>query len=503
MDAKAFDVSTESTPKELLIADDSIVYDAIVVGAGVIGPCIATSLARKGKNVLIIEKSWAMPERIVGELMQPGGVRALRSLGMVQAINNIDAFPVTGYTVFYNDQKVDIPYPYKADIAPLEKIEGLVKDGNDQVLEDKNLHVKDYEEDERERGVAFVHGRFLDNLRKITMSETNVTCLQGNCIEILRNEKNEVIGTKVEIEGRGKISFKADLTFICDGIFSHFRKELSTTHIPKVESSFIGMALFHADIPAPMHGHVILGSDHLPIILYQISSVETRILCAYNSKKVPSNIKEWMIKNVQPFIPKSLRAAFDLALIDNKFKSLPNSYLPSVPNTVPGMCVIGDAMNMRHPLTGGGMTVGLSDVVLFVKMFGDMDFSDRSKITLEMEKFHQDKRSYDSVINTLSISLYSLFAAENDNLKALQKGCFKYFQRGGNCVNVPIKFLSGTLPNPLLLSKTFFAVVLYAIITNIQEHGVKGLPITLLQAISILLTACKVFTPYLYREWAN
>lgn len=486
--------------QELLNADSSITYDAIVIGAGVIGPAVATGLARKGKKVLIIERDWAMPDRIVGELMQPGGVRALRSLGMVQSINNIDAYPVTGYTVMYDGEKVDIPYPYKADIGPVEKLKDVVKDGNDKVLEDNTIHTKEFEDGERERGVAFVHGKFLNNLRDICAKEPNVTRLQGNCVEVLKSKTNEVVGTKVDIEGRGKVDFKGHLTFVCDGIFSRFRRELNTKHVPTVNSSFVGMSLWDAKNPAPMHGHVIVGPDHMPILVYQISPEETRILCAYNSPKLPTDIKSWMIKDVQPFIPKSLRPSFDNALAEGKFRSMPNSYLPARQNDVIGLCVIGDALNMRHPLTGGGMTVGLNDVVLLLKKIGDLDFSDRATVLDELLDLHYDKKSYDTVINVLSIALYSLFAADNKNLKALQKGCFKYFQKGGDCVDVPVKFLSGVMPKPFLLTRVFFATALYAVYLNIEERGFLGLPMALLEGIMILITATRVFAPFLYRE---
>ncbi|CCD24513.1 squalene monooxygenase NDAI_0D01990 [Naumovozyma dairenensis CBS 421] len=484
----------------LIDADNSITYDALVVGAGVIGPCVATALARKGKKVLIVERDWAMPDRIVGELMQPGGVRALRSLGMIQSINNIDAYPVTGYTVIFNGEKVDIPYPYKADVKPVEKLPDLVKDGNDKVLEDKTIHIKDYEEGERERGVAFVHGRFLNNLRNITAQEKNVTRLQGDVIEILKNEAKEVIGAKVNIDGRGKVDFKAHLTFVCDGIFSHFRRELSPEHVPTVGSSFVGMSLFDAKTPVPMHGHVILGTKHMPILVYQISPEETRILCAYNSPKLPGDIKTWMANNVQAYIPESLRPSFDKALAQGKFRSMPNSYLSARQNNVTGLCVIGDALNMRHPLGGGGMTVGLNDVVLLVEKIGDMDFSQREKILDELLDYHFQRKSYDSVINVLSIALYSLFAADNNNLRDLQRGCFKYFQRGGDCVKLPVEFLAGLMPNPFLLTRVFFAVVFYTIYLKFEERGFLGLPFALLEGIMILLTAIKVFTPYLLGE---
>jgi squalene monooxygenase len=36
--------------------------------------------------------------------------------------------------------------------------------------------------------------------------------------------------------------------------------------------------------------------------------------------------------------------------------------MPSKERLIDGVLVIGDALNMRHPLTGGGMTVSLRDV---------------------------------------------------------------------------------------------------------------------------------------------
>ncbi|CCK71681.1 squalene monooxygenase KNAG_0H02660 [Huiozyma naganishii CBS 8797] len=489
--------------QNLFNADEGVTYDAIVIGAGVIGPCVATGLARKGKKVLIVERDWALPDRIVGELMQPGGVRALRSLGMVQSINNIEAVPVTGYTVMFNGEKVDIPYPYKSDVEPVHKVKDLVRDGNDQVLDDGHITKKDFETDERERGVAFVHGKFLDNLRAIVRNEPNVTCVQGNCVEVLKDAQNnnEVIGAKIDIEGRGKVDFKAHITFVCDGIFSHFRKELNPEHVPTVGSSFVGMSLYHAKMPTPNHGHVILGNKHMPVIVYQISPEETRILCAFNSAKVPKDLKGWMQKDVQPYIPEALRPSFDDALQAGKFRAMPNSYLPARQNDVIGMCVIGDALNMRHPLTGGGMTVGLHDVVLLMDKIGDLDFSDRATILDELLDLHFERKSHGTVVNVLSIALYSLFAADTPNLKALQRGCFKYFQRGGDCVNVPVQFLSGVLPNPLYLTRVFFAVALYTCYLNIEERGFFGFPLGVLEGFMIFFTAVRVFTPFMLGEY--
>ncbi|AGO09849.1 AaceriAAL141Cp [[Ashbya] aceris (nom. inval.)] len=489
-----------SYPKELLCADEKVMYDAIVVGAGVVGPCVATALARKGKKVLIVEREWSQPDRIVGELMQPAGVRALRSLGMVQAINNIDACSTSGYTVIYNGEKISFPYPYKADSRPPEKIPDLVFDGNDKVVDDGTISVKEFEEDEREHGVGFVHGRFLQNLRAICAAEERVTRLQGNVVSILRNDSKEVIGTKVDVPGRGKVDFKAHMTFVCDGIFSRFRRELSTSNTSKVWSSFVGLSLHNADLPTKHHGHVILGTDHMPIIAYQISSTETRILCAYNYPTLPKNIPEWLQKEVQPFIPPSLRKSFDAALESRTFKCMPNSWLPASQNTVTGLCVVGDALNMRHPLTGGGMAVGLMDVVLLVKTIGDMDFADREEVLNELLGFHYERKAHACVINTLSIALYSLFAADSYYLKKLQKGCFEYLGRGEEWVRQPISFLSGVLASPYLLTKVFFTVALYSVLINFRGRTPLGFLLAIFEGFAIIFTAAKVFTPFLYEQ---
>lgn len=57
-------------------------YDVAIIGAGIIGPALAKTFAEDGRKVLLIERDLAEPDRIVGELLQPGGVRALTKLGL-------------------------------------------------------------------------------------------------------------------------------------------------------------------------------------------------------------------------------------------------------------------------------------------------------------------------------------------------------------------------------------------------------------------------------------
>jgi len=56
--------------------------EVVVVGAGVLGSAIAAALARDGRCVTAVERDLSEPNRIVGELLQPGGFRALKKLGL-------------------------------------------------------------------------------------------------------------------------------------------------------------------------------------------------------------------------------------------------------------------------------------------------------------------------------------------------------------------------------------------------------------------------------------
>jgi squalene monooxygenase len=80
---------------------EQVKYDVLVVGAGVVGCAAAKAFADQGRQVLILERNPAQPDRIVGELLQPGGVAGLEQLGLGDCVRGIDAAPVLGYHMFW------------------------------------------------------------------------------------------------------------------------------------------------------------------------------------------------------------------------------------------------------------------------------------------------------------------------------------------------------------------------------------------------------------------
>lgn len=487
-------------------------FDAIVIGAGVVGPCMSTALARQGKKVLIVERDWSEPDRIVGELMQPAGVKALRELGMVKAVNGVGARNVTGYYIKYYQQELTIDYPSKEEVYktnPVKAVPLCVKDGNDKMSDnDPDLSVEDWDKDENVRGVSFQHGKFITNLRNIVRAEENVTWVEGTVTKLVRDERNldVVRGVVVKTSSGEMTTYTASVTFACDGIYSKFRKEHASDNVPAVESYFVALALEDCKLPMVNKGHVIMG-DHAPVLIYRVSEHETRMLCAFRSSKPPSSSTffEYLENDVMHNLPKSVVPSFKKCLKERKFRAMPNQYLSAPKQGIrnKGFIMLGDSLNLRHPLTGGGMTVGINDTALLAKLLYKVDLADHDEVARKLSLFHTKRKNLDAVINTLSIALYSLFAADKKGLKILQEGCFEYFLLGGDCLKGPMGLLSGMLPFPMLLFNHFFSVAFYAIYCNYAKRGVSGFPLAFIESFQAFFTAVIVFTPYLWSELVN
>lgn len=68
---------------------------------------------------------------------------------------------------------------------------------------------------------------------------------------------------------------------------------------------------------------------------------------------------------------------------------MPNRSMPAAPHPTPGAFLMGDAVNMRHPLTGGGMTVALADIVVVRDLLKPLNnLNDASALCKYLESFY-------------------------------------------------------------------------------------------------------------------
>ena len=469
--------------------------NVVIVGAGILGCAMAVALGNQGRSVILLEKSLKEPERIVGELLQPGGVQALEKLGIRDCLEEIDAIKVYGYDVIYYGEEVRIPYPRNA------------RDEDEVVEENHNPDEMRGTKRKRPEGRSFHHGRFIQKLREKAMQQPNVTVVEAKVTELVRSDyTGQILGVQATVKGEAD-SFFAGLTIIADGYDSKFRKEFRPD-APVSKSKFWGLELIDTELPMPCHGHVVLG-DGAPVLLYQIGTHETRALVDIPANLPSASVEAGGVKGhlknvVLPSLPKQVQPAFEAAIDrPDRFRSMPNSWLRPTTNKTPGLIILGDAMNMRHPLTGGGMTVAFNDVVLLSELLDPKvvpSLDDTRLVVKQMSTFHWRRKGLTSVINILAQALYSLFAADDAQLKALQMGCFQYFKLGGNCIDGPVGLLAGIIRQPFVLFYHFFAVALYAIWIYITSASLIMMPFRLIGSIGVFWKACVVIFPYIFSE---
>ncbi|CAK7263118.1 Squalene epoxidase [Sporothrix epigloea] len=527
--------------------------DVVVVGAGVLGCALAFALADQGRSVLLLEHNMHEPDRIVGELMQPGGVASLQKLGLGECVEGIDAVACHGYHVVYDGEDIAIPYPpvdADGNVSMDAYVPGSIEEKKRSNKRDDSITPK---------GCSFHHGRFILQLRRKCLAHPNITVVETEVTSLIRGGPNpdEVLGvhtqTTVRLDGspisradaaaaakkdkeagaavpscpttKVQDCYFGQLTVVADGYASRFRSEV-LGNSAMVKSKFYALELIDCPLEPKGFGHVFINSSTYPVLLYQIGTHETRALI-----DVPANLPAASVANggvrgyirnvVIPSLPDSLHACIEEALSDGKIpRSMPNSWLPPAPRSSitkaasQGVVLLGDAYNMRHPLTGGGMTVALNDALIISELLAPgrvPDLGDHAAVARAMGDFHWSRKRLTSIINVLAQALYALFAADSRPQRVLQQGCFKYFQQGWAAQ--PVGLMAGIIRKPLVLAYHFFSVAFLGIWLNsvqVMSGGSSSpngtvmsllkLPLAIADGILVLWTACIVFLPVFWRE---
>ena len=431
-------------------------FDICIIGAGMAGATIAAYLAPKGVRIALIDHCFKEKKRIVGELLQPGAVLSLKQMEMGHLLNDFDAQLVDGYALLQGNEKITIAYPTPHN------------------------------------GVGLHNGRFLQKIRESALQNESVTQIHGKALQLLENAQHEIIGVSYREVGTSEIKeIHAPLTITSDGFFSNFRESLSNNE-KSVTSYFIGVILKDCDMPFPKHGHVFL-SGPTPFICYPISSNEVRLLVDFPGDQLPRKalLQKHLDTNVTPYIPECMQKCYHKALLDGGFKVMPNHYMAAKPIIRKGAVMLGDALNMRHPLTGGGLTAVFSDIeILSAHLLAMPDFSNLDLIHDKIEAYYRDRQQANANLNILANALYGVMS--NDLLKT---AVFKYLQLGGKNAQESISILAGLNRNHYSLIKQFFFLAVFGAFDLVRQ-GVGNLP----NSLKLLFDALLIIKPLAKNE---
>ncbi|XP_058006666.1 squalene monooxygenase SE1-like [Hevea brasiliensis] len=161
-------------------------------------------------------------------------------------------------------------------------------------------------------------------------------------------------------------------------------------------------------------------------------------------------------------IPNELYDAFIFAIEKGNIRTMPNRSMPASPHPTAGALLLGDAFNMRHRLTGGGMTIALSDIVLLRDFLRSLqNLNDVSVLCKYLESFYTLRKPMASTINALAGALYKVFSASTDLVRnEMRQACSDYLSFGGIFSKGPISLLLGLKLHSLNLVLHFFSVAI-------------------------------------------
>lgn len=398
-------------------------FDLCIAGAGMAGATMAAFLAPKGYKIALIDKDFDFKDRIVAELLQPSAVNLFKEMGLGECLKGFDAQEVYGYAMMKDGEAFQIPY--NAD--------------------ESTNHV----------GIGVNSGLFLQNIRTYLKTFENITFIKG-AVTALRKEDETVIGaTYYDNDFEKDFDVDAKLTIASDGFYSKLRTSLSNNEV-SITSHFIGVLMKDVVLPFPNHGHLFL-SGPTPFVCYPINSHEVRCLVDFPSDIPPrrgKQINEHLEKNVIPYLPEQVKPAFIKAYQEGKFKVMANQLMPAKPKKIKGVVLLGDSLNMRHPLTGGGLTAVFQDV----KLLGDYlmampSFENQELIFENVKKYYKERVLLNANVNILANALYGVMSNE-----LLKDAVYEYLKKGGTNASVPIQMLAGLDRNTTTLIKHFFGV---------------------------------------------
>ena len=120
-----------------------------------------------------------------------------------------------------------------------------------------------------------------------------------------------------------------------------------------------------------------------------------------------------------------------------------------------GAVLLGDSLNMRHPVTGGGMTATFNDIISLNEEIRGVDIHNADALEKAIQKYYTTRSKDVETINILANALYKVF--RNDELK---DACFEYLRKGGEKSWGPLSILAGVNRDKKYLLKHFFKVAL-------------------------------------------
>lgn len=376
--------------------------DVVVVGGGFAGLAAAAAFAQKGARVTVLEAHAGHDPRFRGELIHPRGVRALEALGLKQPLVEAGGVPVRGFAVSPNLSTDNILLPYEDDLGD---------------------------------GLGIEHRQMVSTLRACVEALPDVELCTGARVDALLEEAGRVVGVRTA----GGEEFRGDLVVGADGRQSRLRALLGLSAETQLLSYTVALSVEGEVLRNAGRGHVFLGAPG-PILAYPygVGLVRMCIDIPLGAPKGKANLKAFVAERYTPFLPQPLRAAMLRALEQHGVEGCANQAVYTQQCAVRGAVLVGDAGGCSHPLTAGGMTIGMNDVVQLVDVLERHGTGEAALLEYQRLRYR-----FARTREIFTEALYEIFRGLDAGSLALQSGIFRYWRSSERSRRASMGILSG------------------------------------------------------------
>jgi 2-polyprenyl-6-methoxyphenol hydroxylase-like FAD-dependent oxidoreductase len=313
-------------------------FDVVVVGGGIAGSALATTLARGGLAVGVLERDLQPVDRVRGEFMAPWGVVELKRLGLLDALVKAGGL-FTVRTIPYDENRpgdAALPYALRfSDIVP--DVPGCLCMGHPAMCSALASEAKN-------AGVAFLTG----------IEDIDVVPGTPPVIAFSHSGK--------------RVEWKPRLIVGADGRNSRVRQQLGFKTLADPPHHLIGGMLVEGVSDWQQDIHVIGTEGRVRFFVFPQGGDRARLYLCYNfADKADYAGPNRQQKVIEAFA--NLKCLPQAGMIGDSrplgpFNSFSNEDHWVENPTAPGVVLIGDAAGHNDPVTGQGLSIALRDVRL-------------------------------------------------------------------------------------------------------------------------------------------
>ena len=392
--------------------------DILVVGGGFTGMAAAAALASRGAKVTVLETLNGPVSQFRGELIHPRGVRALEALGLKAPLLAAGGVGVVGFAPVPGQGEDPVLLPYAAGGG---------------------------------EGLGIDHGQMVRTLRREVARRPGVTLRENARVDDLLRQGARVVGVRLS-DGE---ELRADLVVGADGRYSRLRKLLGLDPEPQLLSYTVAVQCEGDVLPWKSRGHVFLGAPG-PILAYPYGQGRVRMCIdvPVGAAKGKDAYRALIRRAYAPFVPQPLRDAMLHGLDAHPFEGCATHAIETLACAAPGIALVGDAGGCSHPLTAGGMTCAMNDVLVLADVLSRRGDADGA-----LEEYQRERYKFIRMRAMFTEALYEVFRGLDDGSKTLQAGVFRYWRRSARARAASMGILSGDESRPRVFMTEYARVL--------------------------------------------